>query len=198
MGGAPRARDFGAPHENELSAIAPTVRLVRNRKRTGGDIVKRFLIRAFLAGLPFGIVMGLFFSLIFGEGILPGLAVGVFFGVGMAAFQGRGKGNPPAFDGEKVLFQSLANHFRGVESVGGWLVLTDQRLLFQPHRLNIQKEEWSVHLSDLIRLEPRRTLGFLPNGLGAVTATGEERFVVEERMLWLREVGFAKSAGTEK
>ena len=163
--------------------------------------MRKFLIRAVLAGLPFGIVMGVFVSVIFGDGFLLGLATaafsGAFFGISMASFQRRGERNPPAFDGENVLFQSLANHFRGVEGVGGWLVLTDQRLLFQPHRLNIQKEEWSVPLPDLIRMEPRRTLGFLPNGLRVVTTTGEERFVVEKRMPWLREVEAAKSAGSE-
>ena len=44
-------------------------------------------------------------------------------------------------------------------------------------------------------MEPRRTLGFLPNGMRAVTATGEERFVVENRMPWFREVELAKSGG---
>jgi hypothetical protein len=105
--------------------------------------------------------------------------------------------DPPVVDGEDVLLQGPANHFRGVEGVGGWLVLTDQRLLFQPHGMNIQKEEWSVPLSDLIRMEPRRTLWVIPNGLKAVTAAGEERFVVEKRTPWLREVELAKSAGSE-
>ena len=159
--------------------------------------MKRFLILALLAGLPFGIVMGVFFSLIFGEGILLGLTTGTFFGIWTAASQRRNERNPPAFEGENVLFQSPANHFRGIESVGGWLVLTDQRLLFQPHRFNIQKEEWSLPLSDLIRMEPRRSFGILPTGMGAVTTAGEERFMVEKRMPWLREVELARSSGSE-
>jgi hypothetical protein len=143
--------------------------------------------------------MGVFFSLTSGDGILLGLGTGAFFGIGMAAataaFQKRLERDPPVFDREEVLLQSPANHFRGVEGVGGWLMLTDQRLVFQPHSLNVQKAEWSVPLSELIRVEPRRTLGILPNGLRAVTTAGEERFVVEDRTPWLREVELAKGEG---
>ena len=163
--------------------------------------MRRFLTRAFLAGAPFGVVMGLFFSFTLGGGIIPGLASGVIFGVGMAgatsALQRHYQRNPPVINGEDVLIQSPANHIRGIEGVGGWLMLTNQRLLFRPHSVNIQKAEWSVPLPDLIRMEPRRTLGILPNGLRAVTALGEERFVVEDRMPWLREVELAKSGGSK-
>lgn len=143
--------------------------------------------------------MGVFFSLTFGEGALLGLATGAFFGIGIAAstfaFQKRLERDPPVVDGEEMLFQAPANHIRGIEAVGGWLIITDQRLLFRPHRINIQKTEWSVPLQELIRVEPRRTLGIFPNGLRAVTASGEERFVVEDRMPWSREVELAKSGG---
>jgi hypothetical protein len=162
--------------------------------------MRRLLTRAALAGVPFGIFMGVFFSFIFEDWILMGLAVGIFFGIGMAAtipaIRGRYEKNPPVVDGEDVLFQSPANHIRGSEGVGGWLMLTDHRLIFKPHRLNIQKTEWSVPLSDLLRLEPKRTLGFLPNGLRAITTMGEERFVVESRGPWLREFELAKSSGS--
>ena len=177
--------------------IDSLVRQPQEGKRRG--FVRRFLIRAFLAGVPFGIAIGVFTSLIFGEGILLGLASGAFFGVWMAAATAfshkRGQRHPPELDGEEVFFRSQANHIRGIEAVGGWLLLTDQRLVFRPHRWNIQKAEWSVPLPELIRMEPRRTMGIVPNGMRAVTASGEERFVVEDRMSWLREVELAKSGG---
>lgn len=38
-------------------------------------------------------------------------------------------------------------------------------------------------------------MGIVPNGMRAVTASGEERFVVEDRRSWFREVELAKSGG---
>lgn len=164
--------------------------------------MRKFLIRVVLAGVPFGIVTGVFSSLASGEGALLGLVAGAFFGIGMATImsglQRRIEGTRPEVDGEEVLFHSPGNHIRGVESVGGWLMLTDQRLLFRPHGLNIQKAEWSAPLSDLVRMEPKRTFGILSNGLRAQTTTGEEHFVVENRESWLREVGLAMNGDSNR
>lgn len=161
--------------------------------------MKRFLARAVLAGVPFGVVMGVFFALTLGNGITLGFGVGAFYGIGMAAamwaFQKRLEKDPPVVDGEEMLFQAPANHIRGIEGVGGWLMLTDQRLVFQPHKLNIQKAEWSVPLSDLIGMEPKRTFGLVANGLRAVTTKGEEHFVVDQRKPWLQEFELAKGGG---
>lgn len=156
--------------------------------------MKRFVLWSLAAGVPFGLVMGLFFFLVTetaGAALLAGALAGTLFGAGLGGAvvilrKGLAHGLPSFSDAdEEVLFQTHANHFRGMEAVGGWLVLTDRRLLFRPHRMNIQKREWSLPRADLIRLEPYRVLGVLPTGLRALTASGEERFVVEERRRWI-------------
>src|SRR6266540_4292141 len=43
-------------------------------------------------------------------------------------------------EGERLLKHGLANHYRGMVNVGGWLYLTDRRLLFQPASGNIHKQ----------------------------------------------------------
>ena len=87
--------------------------------------MRRFLIRAVLAGLPFGILMAVFNSLIFGEGILLGLATGAFFGIWMAAAtsasQRRGKRNPPRSMGKTFssgLWPTTSEDLKAL--VGGW------------------------------------------------------------------------------
>jgi hypothetical protein len=88
-------------------------------------------------------------------------------------------------EGEALLHQSNANHFVGIEGVGGLLVLTSARLLFQSHQLNVQKHRWEAKLSDVASFQRRKTGGLIPNGLSVVLRNGEEhRFVVMGAADW--------------
>jgi hypothetical protein len=140
-----------------------------------------------VAAVPFGLAWGWMTGL----GVVASSVTGALFGIGMASFMVAARRrlvqNPPTVPGEHVIFHSPANHFRGGEGVGGWLVLTDNRLLFRPHKFNVQTGDWSVSLDEVQRLEPRPTAWVIPNGLLAVTDHGEERFVVEERARWVDE-----------
>ena len=62
----------------------------------------------------------------------------------------------PVFVGETMLRNGPANHFVGVEGVGGWLYLTSGRLYFRSHSLNIQNHECSLMLDDVTAHSPRR------------------------------------------
>ncbi len=92
--------------------------------------------------------------------------------------------------GERVLKEGDANLQRGIETVGGSLCLTDQRLVFEAHRFNVQRGATEVELSSVRATEPCWTkfLGVIPlfpNSLAVFTHEGAEyRFVVFGRGAW--------------
>jgi hypothetical protein len=161
--------------------------------------MSRFLKRAAGSGIAFGILIT-FMRLLSVDSQVPisnvllrGLVAGVVFGVIMATFgavMARGftrRGQVPA--GEALVRQGPANHLRRWEGVGGWLYLTDQRLLFRPHRFNFKRVEHSIPLDDVRDVQRVRTWGLIPNGLHVITAAGTLRLVVEDRDAWLDAIG---------
>lgn len=87
--------------------------------------------------------------------------------------------------GEVVIFKTPANHFKGVECVGGTLYLTDKRLVFKSHNLNIQNHEQSIQLSELRAVKRFKMHGFINNGLLVEAGSGiTEKFVVEKPNQW--------------
>ncbi|GIJ28136.1 hypothetical protein Vqi01_32980 [Micromonospora qiuiae] len=81
-----------------------------------------------------------------------------------------------------VLMSRRANLWRGVESVGGRLTLTDQHLSFRAHAVNVQSAPLDIPLQDIVATRKYRNLGLVPNGLAVTTMSGVEyRFVVGKR-----------------
>ena len=160
----------------------------------------RFLKLAVMAGVPFGLALGLIFALTIAEpvaGFVAGLFSGLLFGLLIAAFAQWQKSQFTSqnlvLEGETLIKQGAANHFRGLESVGGWLVLTDKRLLFRSHRFNVQSHELSIPLAEIVSAETCATAWIIPNGLRVTTANGPQRFVVENRQSWVDEIQRAKT-----
>lgn len=88
--------------------------------------------------------------------------------------------------GEKLIFQSSANHFKGLEAVGGKLFLTDKRLVFISHKLNIQNHQLNIKLNDIASIGRFKPLGLTNNGLFVIDKKNEtEKFVVEKLSEWL-------------
>src|SRR5438477_357458 len=52
--------------------------------------------------------------------------------------------DPVLLPGEEILYSIRANHFLGGEGRGGKLHLTAGRILFTPHRFNVQLDPWSA------------------------------------------------------
>lgn len=101
-------------------------------------------------------------------------------------------GTAPA--GELVIKEGAANHWRGAESVGGRLWLTNMRLHFKSHGLNVQTHEVSYPIWEIVSVEKQSTLGVVPNGISVVLQDGrQERFVVEDRDDWIAKIQQAKS-----
>ncbi len=86
------------------------------------------------------------------------------------------------------LFESPVNLYRGVEGVGGKLMLTKKYLLFKPHFMNIQKEEELISLKDIEEVKKMNTLGIIPNALKVVTKQTEYKFVVKKRNQWIDKI----------
>jgi hypothetical protein len=97
----------------------------------------------------------------------------------------------PAVDeeGEAVVFQGPANHFKGVEAVGGKLILTRARLRFRSHGLNVQVHDESYPIAAILDVAATRSLGIIPNGLLVTLDDGRrEKFVVNGRGEWVAKI----------
>lgn len=84
---------------------------------------------------------------------------------------------------ENVLINNApANLFRGMESVGGKLTITNKRLIFSSHALNIQAGTTEIFISDIESVTKRNTLLLVPNGMLVKMKNGvEHKFVVMKR-----------------
>ncbi|PZP17663.1 MAG: hypothetical protein DI611_00985 [Brachybacterium faecium] len=100
--------------------------------------------------------------------------------------------------GESVLKQGRANLQRGLETVGGRLTLTTQRLLFEAHALNVQRGGTEVQLEQITGQRGGWTkflgvLPLVPNSLVITLADGQElSFVVTGRGAWMAAIEQAR------
>jgi hypothetical protein len=155
-----------------------------------------------VTGSLFGLALGVFAGLVAGwrVGLEAGITSGALFGLALAAFllfqRTRLAGKIDLEPGERLLKEGPANHFVGVEAVGGWLYLTNRRLHFRSHASNVQVHEWGMPLEQLGAVEPARTAGIVPNGLKVTTRSGDvERLVVNARAEWVRVIQEASCTG---
>lgn len=92
--------------------------------------------------------------------------------------------------GEQILKEGVANLQKNTETVGGKLCLTNQRLVFEAHKINVQGGTTELELSNIQSLRPCWTqfLGLIPlfpNSLAIFTKQGKEyRFVLFGRHAW--------------
>jgi hypothetical protein len=56
--------------------------------------------------------------------------------------------------GEEIVWQSLANHQQGHRAIGGKLLLTSERVIFQPHRLDTATggQPWSCGRGSVVEV----------------------------------------------
>ncbi len=92
--------------------------------------------------------------------------------------------------GEEVIKVGPANLQKNIETVGGKLCLTNQRLVIEAHKLNVQVGTTEVELSDVQSSQQCWTkfLGVIPvfpNSLAIHVKQGNEyRFVLGDRASW--------------
>jgi len=87
-------------------------------------------------------------------------------------------------DNEEILLTRPANHFLGIEGVGGKIFITNKRFVFKSHELNIQKHQLDIDYADIIKVTYFNSLLLFPNGLKLMLKNGkEEKFAVWKRHL---------------
>jgi|SRR5699024_1130571 len=94
---------------------------------------------------------------------------------------------------ENLVKKGMANLWKGKEGVGGKLYLTSQQLTHKPHKMNVQNEEVTIHLSDIDHLEfyTNKVFGIplMKNGLMVVDKDSRQyKFVVNSRDKWKNEI----------
>ena len=85
--------------------------------------------------------------------------------------------------GQKFLVEKTpANLFKGIEAVGGHLTITDKRLIFNAHKLNIQGGTTEILLTDIVSIGKEKSLKIIPNKMIVNTKDGKSyKFVVYKR-----------------
>lgn len=87
---------------------------------------------------------------------------------------------------ESMVIEAGANHFKGIEAVGGKLTLTDQRLVFISHKFNIQKNREEFDRSSIFEVKPHHKFS-----KGIILTTKENAshtFIVDLREKWISEL----------
>lgn len=137
-------------------------------------ITGKVVLRAVGAGLVGGLVAGLLFGLIM-----------KFFSTSKMVQKGTALTLQPE---ETILFETDANHFKGIEAVGGRLYLTNQRLVFVSHRLNVQNHTWSIIPATIQKIERYRPMWLSNKGIRITTADAVEKFVVDQPAEWTQRL----------
>lgn len=83
---------------------------------------------------------------------------------------------------EQILKKGAVNWFHGIGSKGGHLILTNETLYFEGHKINAGKKEFEVELENIINVEAG---GFLSNNLIINTNSGKEIFAVMGKKDWV-------------
>jgi GRAM domain-containing protein len=91
------------------------------------------------------------------------------------------KAYQPQNEEEKLLGTFGANLLRRYEAVGGRLILTNQRVLFEAHNFNFQTTPVAIPLSAIETVVPSLTFGILRNGITIHCAATKYQFVVWHR-----------------
>lgn len=164
----------------------------------------RVLRMMVLTGVPFGLLMGLLPGLLvnYQIGLMVGIPSGILFGLALALFseaqRKRLDSAGDTFEGESVVYRSLANHFYNGEARGGFLILTSNRLAFRSHGFNAQNQQMDIPLEQIAASAPTLTMGIIPNGLSVWKKDGaQENFVVQGRKEWARRIQQMISAASD-
>lgn len=127
--------------------------------------------------------------------LIGGLVAGLLFALAMqyTAKKLLTKITVDTEENECIIREGSANHFIGMEGVGGKLVLTNKRLIFKSHKLNVQNHQDNFELEKIERLQTNKILGFIANGLIVELANQERhKFVVDAPQDWMEIISNQK------
>ena len=76
-----------------------------------------------------------------------------------------------------------------MEGVGGKMFLTNKKVVFKSHKINIQKGQTDILYEDITEIIKRKTAKLIDNGIRIKTNDGNEfDFVVNEREKWIEKL----------
>ena len=131
------------------------------------------LYELILEGLIFSLVYGLLFYLLT-EKLVPALARSV---------------KPKLLEEEKIEIESPASRSKGFEKVGGKLFLTNKRLVFKSHKLNIHREQINIEYDQIAEVVKQKISKVSDNGMRISIIKGKNYdFVVQDRDRWLEKL----------
>ena len=82
---------------------------------------------------------------------------------------------------EQIVRDVAASMRRGIETVGGRLLITNKRLLFQAHALNIQKLPAEIPYNNISEIRRFKNLGIVNNGASIILNSGMEyKFILNK------------------
>lgn len=163
------------------------------------------IVVAILTGLSFVVTMCLMdywlegnFKSLTGY-LFQGIFFGVFMGIGFPYLTEKfgtkfvsklGKNiKPELAEDEHIEIEGPANLFHGIEGVGGKLFLTNKKVIFRSHKINIQKGQTNIDYQNITELIERKTARLIDNGIRIKTNDGKEfDFVVNERERWIEKL----------
>jgi hypothetical protein len=163
------------------------------------------IVSAILTGLLFIGIMCLMDYFLDGEFqslnsyLFQGIFFGIFMGIGFpyvtqkfgTKFTSKiGKNiKPELAQDENIEIEGPANLFRGMEGVGGKLFLTNKKVVFKSHKINIQKGQTDILYENITEIIKRKTAKIIDNGIRIKTNGGNEfDFVVNEREKWIEKL----------
>ena len=124
---------------------------------------------------------------------------GLVFGIFMQYIFKRGnKIQIEIREDENIIKEGLANHKVKIESVGGKLFLTNKRLVFKSHKINIQKHIFELELSQINNCAKFKTIGIISNGLKINTNNKIEKFIVNKPNEWITQIEKIKNTTQQK
>lgn len=137
------------------------------------DLTGKKLIGIIVSSLFGGSLSGLFFGLTAG-----------WFGNSKSIMKGT---EISVEKDETILFEAPANHFKGIEAVGGKLYATNKRLVFQSHKFNFQNHQLSIALTNIASVNKYKVMGVANTGLLITTDENKtEKFVVQQPEEWMK------------
>lgn len=131
--------------------------------------------------------------------LFQGTFFGFFMGIGFPFLfkkfekgisSNLGKNLTPKLDElENIEIQGPANLFRGIEGVGGKLFLTNKKIIFKSHKINIQGGQTDIEYVNIESINKRKTAKLIDNGIRIITNDKKEfDFVVNDRDLWVKKM----------
>lgn len=145
------------------------------------------------SGSIVGVLMGIFFGISttpFSVGFSSGIGFGLLFGIAFAVFSifanRKYSSIPLEISKGGVVVHGPASRFKGGAPQGGWLYLTQEKLIFKTHNMNFHKDEFEISLKDIRKFGEHKILSIFTNGIFVELPSGRrEKFVVAQPDEWI-------------